>query len=144
MDSLGTGFRPDPAGHYYQLQNVVDPDLPFTISLTARVLQEESSPHLPYNETSFGFAVFTGTYGIGIYIGYDRIVSIEIDGGRVLSNLVDTSLIHNYRLEVEPVTGYEFFVDDISIGSGPWADYQGIPNCIDFGDRTKDAGGKSN
>src|SRR5262249_1113671 len=34
MNSMGTGFRPTPAFHFYEYNNAVDPNLPFTISAT--------------------------------------------------------------------------------------------------------------
>jgi hypothetical protein len=99
---------------YYTLGGVVAPNVPFSLSFTARLLVEETSPGLgPFG--AFTVFVQTGveTYGIGL--GPDRIAGIT---QLVLSTSIDTSVFHDYRLEVTPGVRYEVFVDNVFIGAG--------------------------
>jgi hypothetical protein len=120
----------------YNLFNLVDPALPFTISVRARVLSESGG----WPTNSWGF-MFTGrtvdeTFGIGL--GTNR---IEDNQGTVLSTTIDNTSFHDYRLEVMPGVGYSFYVDDVWIADGP-PRTAGSPfeNLIAFGDGTRGTG----
>lgn len=121
---------------YYLQPDVVDPNLPFTISVRARVLAESGAS----GENSWGF-MFTGrtvdeTFGIGL--GTHR---IEDNESRVLSTTIDNTSFHNYRLEATPGIGYSFYVDDVWIADGP-PRTAGSPfeNMVAFGDGTAGTG----
>jgi hypothetical protein len=132
MNSMGTGLNPVQAYHLYDLLGVVDPSSPFTISIRARVDQTEGY------DANFGFAAFTGTKGALVGIGRHEIVATGVGtGGTVLSTSIDGTQFHDYRMQVDPVRGFDFFVDNAFIGSEPLASYN-VSNRLDFGDRTID------
>jgi hypothetical protein len=114
----------------YDLPGVVDPVLPFTLSVHARVLQEEGAMS---NEFGFGFFVFTGTELFGIGLGTS---SIQDALGTFLSTIIDNTQFHDYRLEGKPGVGYEFWVDNALIGSGAPRPYTQQPHGLSIGDLT--------
>ena len=121
----------------YKLHDVIDPTLPYTISVRARVLAE--SGYFMHNSFGFGFCSNTGTEEFGIGIGTSRIQDATVTGN-VLSTTIDNTQFHDYRLEATPGVGYEFYVDDVLIGTGPPRLLPGSQNLIYFGDLTQGAG----
>lgn len=131
MNSLGTGFRPTPAYHYYEHYNAVDPSQPFTISARVQVVQSEGF------DSDFMLIAQVGTRGVGVGIGTHEIWEVLRTGGALLSTAVDGTQFHNYRLDANPTTGFQLYVDEVFIGSGPWAD-AAVSNRLQFGDGTMD------
>ena len=70
QNSLGVGFAGQ-GNNSYEILDAVDPILPFTISVTARVLEETGA----FTTNSFGFAFFgvTGTEWFAVGLGTSRI-----------------------------------------------------------------------
>jgi RHS repeat-associated protein len=81
---------------------------PFSLSFTARVLENDGNP--------FGFTVllYTGLESFSVEMGTSQ---IRLQG--LLTSVIDTSGFHNYRLDGQPGSGYEFYVDDVLIFAGP-------------------------
>jgi hypothetical protein len=122
-------------GEGYQQFDVVDPSLPFTISIRARVLAESGN----FTSNSFGFCFggLTGPESFVAGIGTGRIEDVF---GNVLSTTIDNTQFHDYRLEATPGVGYEFFVDDALLATGPPRPRTPPQNILLFGDCTAGAG----
>jgi len=119
----------------YDMQNVVAFE-PFTIFVRARVLAESGN----FANNSFGFCVIADTGGeaFGFGIGTGRIEDIP---GNVLSTTIDNTTFHEYRMEVTPGVGYEFFVDDVLVATGaPGIGQQVAPSNLRLGDSTRGTG----
>jgi len=59
MNTIGSGLG-GASSNGYVLSNVVEPSLPFSLSITARVTASEG-PDPPWNVFGFSIAVYTGT-----------------------------------------------------------------------------------
>jgi hypothetical protein len=117
QNSTGLGFSnnrlvPGSAPRYV-FPGIVDPLLPFTVEVRARVLNAEGDLSHPFG---FLFAVATGVEIYGIAIGTDR---IEDWFSNVLSSSINTSQFHDYVLRGIPGVGYDFYVDNALLASGP-------------------------
>jgi hypothetical protein len=115
------------------MSTVVDPSLPLTISLRARVLAEEVV--FPGYTNHFGFALgaSTGTQDFSFGLGTS---SIQDANGAFLSTTIDTTQFHDYRLETTPGVGYKFFVDGVLLGTGLPRTFAPGPNEVGLGDFT--------
>lgn len=114
-NTLGLGVTTDPSvlgGNLYQLPAVVDARLPFTLTLTARVLQEEGDAFDPF---SFSVGVVNGPEQFAIGINTQRIRDAF---GEEFSTTIDTRQFHEYRLEGTPGVGFTLFIDNIRVGTG--------------------------
>lgn len=116
---------------YYRLPNVVDPNLPFVLEVRARIIQEEHSD--PNNTCGFCFLIDTGTELFGIGLGINQITDAF---NNTMSSTVNTTLFHTYRLEATPGVGYQFYVDNVWVASGPPRAIVGV-NSLVFGDITR-------
>jgi hypothetical protein len=129
----------------------VDPTLPFTITIRARILQDSGSwlcntPNpvngLKPNPYGFGFGatVEEEWYLIGLST---NLVAGNMD---IFLNNADNTAFHDYRLEVIPGVGYVLYRDGTLLGSGPpfiipQPDPDGfLPNNLAFGDSTRGCG----
>lgn len=119
---LADGFN------FYQLLGVVQPTLPFTLTVTARVLAQEGEATDAFG---FGFAVAVGTqqFAFGLRTG-----SIHDPVGNILSTTIDTTQFHEYRLEGTPGGGYRLFVDGVFLGSGSAGTRTTAAQFLSFGD----------
>src|SRR5439155_6854423 len=89
----------------YYLNGVVDNRHPFTLSIRARVLQEEGST------TGFQVNVIRGgefLFGLS---------PSKIYGLGPLPTVINATQFHDYRMEGIPHVGYNLFVDDVPIAS---------------------------
>ena len=129
MDTMGIGFT----GVAYKLYNVVDPQLPFTLSVRARVTAYEQSGSNPYG---FDLSVFTGTQQFEIGISPNRIMGGA--GPQLFSTTIDVTQFHDYRIEGTPGGSFELFVDNVSLGTA-FPDTVNIAGALYFGDGTAGA-----
>jgi len=94
----------------YRLNNIINDTLPFTISITARVLQE--STDYPFG-FSFGFFFIKSEEniyrGIGIGIGTNILKDTNLN---TISTSIDNTEFHNFHIEIDPQVGYLFYVDE--------------------------------
>jgi hypothetical protein len=128
----------------YRRPGVVDPSLPFTLSVRARVLAETGTPQ-QLATNPFGFAFFAGSgaplnEGIGVGIGTDKIADFV---NTFLSTSIDNTQFHDYRLEGEFGVGYDFYVDGVHIASGPPRIDPAVPNGLYLGDSTRGVGAQA-
>jgi len=144
QNSLGVGYATS-GSNLYRLNDFIKNSLPFTISLTAKIIQAKSNA----GNNPFGF-VFGGIFvspeenfktGIGIGIGTNKIQDNTL---RTISTSIDNTQFHNYLLEVNPQTGYSFYVDEAliytgSLGNFPIEENDQLLNYLFLGDGTGSA-----
>ena len=142
QNSLEVGYA-SAGSNRYHLNNVIKDSLPFTISVTAKIIQEKSN----IENHPFGF-MFGGIFvrpeedfktGIGIGIGSNMIK--DNNTSNIISTSIDNTKFHNYLLEVNPQTGYSFYVDEAliytgSLGNYPIEDNDQMLNYLLLGDGT--------
>ncbi len=132
MNSIGIGDT----GFAYQLLNAVDPTIPFTLTVRARVnAYEEANPALN-NPGGFDISVFTGSEQYEVGISPKRILAG--DAPYLESTAIDVTQFHDYRIESTGGGGFELFVDDVSLGTALTAISAG-QNSLYFGDGTAGA-----
>ncbi len=102
--------------------------------MRARVLAESGNFNHP-GSTAFCFDGRTDTEFFIIGIKTDRVVD---NSGTLLATIDDTQF-HDYRTEVTPGQGYDLFIDDVKVASGP-PRFLSVSNSILFGDCTGAAG----
>lgn len=122
----------------YDLFDVIEPSLPYRVSVRARVLEDSGSD----TSNSFGFCFIAETPGdsFGIGLATNRIHDLR---NVEVSSTIDNTVFHDYRLEVLPGTGYDFFVDDVLVASGPpRTDHFGA-NRLVLGDCTRGRGARA-
>lgn len=118
----------------YGITDVVAPLLPYTLKVTARVTAYSTSINdWPY---AFGLAVVNGNgEKVTIGINTNRIgANANGNNPNIFSSSIDNTQFHDYRLEGTPSVGWEFFVDNIPIGSGSFL--SAATNGVGFGDLT--------
>lgn len=106
----------------YTRNGIVDSGTPFSISFTARVLEEEGN--VQSNSYGFFVAVTTGREDFGIGLGTHR---IEATGAPPypFTTSIDNTVWHNYRLNGQPGVGLQIYVDNVLVLSdAPDPDYQ--------------------
>ena len=128
QDTIGVGTTLGTGTSLYTFSNAINPDIPFSISVTARVLENEGGGH------GFIFGATTGTEIFTIGLRTDVITGLH-NGGNVLSTTIDNTVFHDYRMDVIPGVGYDFFVDDTFIGFVLTKDFI-LPNELRLGDGT--------
>jgi hypothetical protein len=98
---------------FYVLRNVLDPLIPFTISMRARVVQSETA--MPGGvATAFTVGAFTGRERFSFSLSSDAVGV----GGREYR--IDNREFRDFRFEVTPRVGYMLFVDDsLPLSGGP-------------------------
>ncbi|HVF25234.1 MAG TPA: PxKF domain-containing protein, partial [Anaerolineales bacterium] len=132
MDTIGVGNT----GIVYQLFGAVDPALPFTLTVRARVNEyEEANPSLN-NPHGFDIDVYTGSEQYEVGISPKRILAgappyLEITA-------VDVTQFHDYRIESNGGGSFELFIDDVSVGTALTTISAG-QNSLYFGDATAGA-----
>jgi hypothetical protein len=121
----GTALRLNTVGDgvnaaVYEMPGVV-PITPFSILLRARILSDEG-------ELGFGFSAHTGAEVYDLALDTD---TIRVVGGPRID--FDGTVFHDFRMDVAPGLGFEFFVDGQFFSSGLGTPAKG-PNTILFGD----------
>lgn len=116
----------------YRRFDEIDPSLPFTISVRARVLGDSGIPPNPYG---FNFLAWTGTEEFSIGLSTD-LIGIGNTGALLP---FDNTQFHDYRLEVVPEAGFEFFVDSVLVATGAGLALA-VPNGLYLGDGTRGRG----
>jgi len=131
MDTIGVGNT----GIVYQRFGAVDPAIPFTLTVRARVnAYEEANPALD-NPHGFNISVFTGSEQYEVGISPKRILA---GGAPYLETTIDVSQFHDYRIESTGGGSFELFIDDVSVGIASTA-LTGATNRLYFGDGTAGA-----
>lgn len=140
QDTIGFPGR----GSAYYFLGAVDPNLPFTVDVRARVLEEAG---VGPTDWGFGFYVSTGAEFFPVGISISSIYGAGGPGGHggILATGFDNKTqFHNYRLEATPGTGntYSVFRDGNLVGT----DFvvSGAPlNGLGLGDLTGDASARA-
>lgn len=105
---------------YYQMENIVDPLLSFDLTATARV---------PSGGQALAFYVIAAGQSAAINIAPTQIID-EATGSALIT--LDNTVFHNYRMTGTFGTGFQLFVDGVSVASGSFlADSR---NLVIFGD----------
>ena len=124
IDTMGMG-NVDPSYRYF---DIVDENLPYTVRMTARVLQYEPTPH-PHNgpATAFTFGAFAGEQSC--------LVSLNTHQIRCGNNFwdFDATQFHDYHIEAMPGVGYTLYIDNEEFSSGPLLSEPGINNHLVLG-----------
>jgi len=132
QNTMGIGLGL-PGSSVYRLYNQIDPTLPFTLSVRARVVEDESTDF----SRPFGFSIaaFTGTEEVGIGLSSKSIQTVDgiMRGADPIA--FDTTQFHTYQLLVRPGLGYELYVDSNLFTSGS-AFPLVYPNSLLLGDGT--------
>jgi hypothetical protein len=113
------GLQANATAVYFRT-NVIDPDLPFTISFRARVLQADVNGGL-------FLSTFSGTEFVSVIV---RSGLVRVQGQNFT---LDTTAFHDFRLEAVPGVGSSFFVDDAFLSGFPTVTAT-IANQVLFGD----------
>lgn len=134
MNTIGSGY----SGHAYLLSMPINPNLPFTLSVRARVNNYEVQSN--NNPWGFTFAVMSDThqFDLGISPGIIR----GGDGDTLLSTTVDVTQFHTYKIEgkdSDPL--YKVYVDDVLIGTTP---SRPLPSVLSSGFYLGDGTGGAN
>jgi RHS repeat-associated protein len=104
------GVTPNGFNRYQRAAGVLAA-LPFALTVTARVLQDEGDPTDAFG-FGFGLAMGTEQFAFGL-----RTNGIHGPVGNTLSAAIDTTQFHEYRMEGAPGLGFRLFVDGLLIGS---------------------------
>ena len=87
------------------------------------------------SRTGFGIFFWSGTEVYLLALNADGL-STQVLHGFPDSNLIpfDTGLMHDYRMEVVPGTGYKLYVDDVLVDVGVGQNDTSATNTVVFGD----------
>lgn len=118
---------------YRNYTSGIDFSRAFTIAVRSRVTDYETPSHLTNNHFGFMFGVDTGTklYQFGMNTG-----GIQAADNSILGSL-DTTMFHDFLVEIDPEVGYNLYVDNSFFASGTGSDYI-QPTSVYFGDGTRD------
>jgi hypothetical protein len=98
----------------YQIAGVVDPSLPFTISMRARVLQTEVlNTDFPVSTLAVLASTGADVYGIGLNT---TLIHAPLFSGQIYP--IDARQFHDYRIEANPGADARIFVDDVLFATG--------------------------
>jgi len=124
MNSMGQGSYPTAAWFTYNLYSGIDFARPYEIRSTARInAAEGDTVYYLYSETSDRWVNII-TYPGSIF---------AVDQGTIYTgNMMGD--FHDYRLVVNPGSGFSFYLDNSFIYSGPLYDRPSFPNHVGFGD----------
>jgi hypothetical protein len=115
----------------YEKHNVIDPTRPFTIEVTARVLESEPTPG---GGSPSAFMVFgrTGTEDFGFGMNTTTIQAPFIGG---LDYPIDGTVFHDYRIEAVPGRNVSIYVDNSLLVSARPPSLSHV-NAISLGDNS--------
>jgi hypothetical protein len=131
MDTIGVGNT----GIVYKRFGAVDPALPFTLAVRARVnAYEEANPALN-NPHGFNISVYTGSEQYEVAISPKRILA---GAPPYLETTIDVSQFHDYRIESTGGSSFELFIDGVSLGIASTT-LTSATNSLYFGDATAGA-----
>jgi hypothetical protein len=130
MDTIGFGY----SGFAYKLLDAVDPTLPFTLTVRARVTDYEVQSY--NNPWGFTLGLLTGSKGYFVGISPDRIYAGD-SNGQIIDVVPNHSVSdwHDYRIESIDGDSFEVFVDDVSLGTAS-PEIRNDSNSLYFGDGT--------
>jgi hypothetical protein len=131
QNSIGVGFAGQGQNSYELNNPPIDPSLPFSILIRARVLQDEGNADT--NPYGFAFYAFTGTEVFGTGLSTGHIVNQSSPSSHLLN--FDNTDFHDYRLEATPGIGFRLFIDNVLIDSGAPRPYISPP-LLGLGDGT--------
>ncbi len=130
QNTIGQGLL----GASYSVKNFADFSLPYTINVTARLLATENGDNY-----GFEFGTHENTYvtAIDFHNGY---VS---DGYSSTKAYIDTTVFHNYEMDVSTDGSYKLFIDgnfafSASGINSPYIIPDNLKQIIYFGDATPD------
>jgi hypothetical protein len=104
----------------YVLNNYVNPNKPYSITVKARLLAQDSGTE-PY---SFDFGVQTNVWFTGFAIGIGEIWDQH---GTLIANGIDTSVFHTYRFDGTPDGSYTFYIDGKYVNKGTAGLFSSLP-----------------
>lgn len=116
QNTIGLGIVPS-GNNRYNYFGVVDPLLPFTLDITARVTQSESASW-EYQSFGFAFGFFTGSVGYGIGIDVSRVQALAPIDVVTVPVAIDTTQFHDYRLKGVPGGSFDLFIDGALVYTG--------------------------
>ncbi len=122
--TVGTG---DDSTAAYEIRDFIHSNWELSLSFTVRILDYENTEGGVGADPGLRFAV------TDIGIGHTVLLtdsSLEVNGQ---SLVVDTSIFHDYVLDMHPDRSFEFFVDGVSLATGDGLDGE-FTNLILFGD----------
>jgi YD repeat-containing protein len=111
QNTIGAGFAAS-SGNRYDLYDVIRPDQPFALNLTARVTRQEGDTTDAFG---FIFGVMTGSEQFVFGIGSNGVQ--DSYGNFIVAN-IDTRQFHQFRLVATPHAGYQLFIDHRLVASG--------------------------
>lgn len=126
LDTLGLGSFVA----LYEIRDVYDPRLPFTIAVRARILAEDGNLLAPPGHFEFGVMSSAGQYFFGMNAKGEMRAN-----GRYITG-VDTTHLHDYRFEVIPDVRYQLYIDDVLAIDEPVTGSSPYNNRIYMGDNT--------
>lgn len=134
QNSIGIGATGSQGGASYSFFGVVDPALPFVLTMRVRVNQEEFAAANPTNAFGFGTGPRTGTNESFVGLGADRVEVIH-SSTRPMYVRDTTAQFHDYRMEGGGGT-FSVFVDGSLLDSGTSLATAGA-NALILGDLTR-------
>lgn len=124
------------SGFAYKLLGAVDPTLPFTFTMRARVINYE----VQSNENPWGltFGVYTGSRGYLMAISPNKMYAGDRD--QIISMPPPLSVYdwHEYRIQSDGGDSFAIFMDDIALGTA-MPELSSGANALYFGDGTAGA-----
>jgi hypothetical protein len=135
MDTIGVGNT----GIVYLRYDAVEPGVPFTLTVRARVTDYEVQSF--QNPWGFSLIVYTGSKGYEVGISPNRIYAGDsVPNGQNIDVTPSQSVAdwHDYRIESQGGDSFEVFVDDVSLGTAS-PEITNAPNSLYFGDGTAGA-----
>ena len=115
QNTIGVGIAGQGQNSYHYNHEIINESFPFTITVKARVLQDEGGVLLLTNPFGFSFGAYLCAESYGIGLSTNR---VSLNGDTIITN-IDNTRFHDYRLLVTPGAGYQLFVDNVLMGSGP-------------------------
>ncbi len=113
MDTMGLPFGSGDsgAGVYYKMENIVNDVEPYTLTVEARVTEIEGDVTHPSFGGALQFAVDNGNNVCAFAITLDSILHITSPTA-LISDTIDNTVFHQYRMEGGPSGDCDFYVDD--------------------------------
>lgn len=113
QNSLGQTFS-SPSSNFYSLNGVVNDSDPYSLAVRARVIADEV-PGGGTDGTGFFVSVRSSTFRVNVSFGTN---TINFSNGVFSTTAVDTTVVHDYRIEGIPASStFNFFVDDVLIAT---------------------------
>lgn len=106
-------------GAYYVLENYLNPNKPYSLTVKARLLVQERAT----NTGSLGFGIEEDVWYTGFGLGVGVITDFR---NNVIAN-IDTSVFHTYRFDGTPDGSYTFYIDNVYVNRGTASLFSDLP-----------------